>query len=610
VREDLWLRQAQEVRAGWRFAGGEARELSPIHYAARYAQLGSFAADEVTGCWQPEGTSWEIRLGPGSVQVRTRDYGRLERRLDRQAERDRKTRDVLASPNGGDGHEPRAHASGCDCTAEMIRAGRACVAEPVPPMDCCPRCGGPRSGIGCLDVGCAALSIEVADAEFSLSARERERRKELAGTKIFGWSRKSRNELRHKIGKLDLTPLVASGRVLEVLTLTAPGCGGMSESEDDDQYWMLVAPDGAAWHRALRRFRERWKYRWCERFDEAGKSVLDPSGRKTYDPVYAVLKQEFQRRSAPHEHLMAGLPEDPKRCGRVHCDFREWLSQAWTESLFYEVVRDAPDPKRPGQKMGRKWMLRPTLDVLYALEAVLPGAGGAYLSHLRAGTRVGTKEKRGRITDPRRAAEYFLKEGISSAKGYQDQAPEQWTSKGRGTGRIWQVWGLKEATATVAVTPDVGIAAGRIARGWYRSELRYDVARAELLPFGPTRDAREQGLRDRAWRNRRRRGLFRQNRGRVMVEDGEAFGTQLARYLRQHVADLDEARRQAERGELPAALRPGERGRVYSMGSGLRLMRTAAEAELRRTHGSTSSSSPSLARRSSPLRPAATLPER
>jgi hypothetical protein len=229
--------------------------------------------------------------------------------------------------------------------------------------------------------------------------------------------------------------------------------------------------------------------------------------------------------------------------------------------------------------MGRKWMTRPTMDVLLALEQVLPGAGGAYLKHLQAGTRVGTREKRGRITDPRRAAEYFLKEGISSSKGYQDQAPEQWISKGRGTGRIWQVWGLREATATVAVEPDVGIAAGRVMRRWYRAELRHDVERASRLPFGPCRNEREQGLRDRAWRLRGRRGLFRHNRGRVMVEDGEAFTMQLGRYLQEHVADLDVVRRgEVEVHEI------GQRGLLYSMGPGLRLMRAVVEAELARHH--------------------------
>jgi hypothetical protein len=543
LREDVWPRQF-----GWRFPGIEACELSPMHYAARYAHFGAFGVDEVAEHpGRPEGTQWEIRPGPGSIQVRCRDYGRLEKRRQRQAVRDRKSIDVLAASD-----EPR----------------------PAIVDNRCPRCGGPWSpGSGCADAVCAALTGEVADAEYSLAARERERKKELAGTKIMGWSRKSRNELRHKIGRLDLTPLAGPGRVLEVLTLTAPGTGGDPEAPED-AYWMLVAPDGAAWHRALRRFRERWKYRWCERVDDAGKPILDPSGRKTYDLVYAVLKQEFQRRSAPHEHLMAGLPENSGCSGRIHPDFKEWLSEAWAESLWYEVVRDAPDPDRPGQMMGRKWMTRPTMDVLLALEQVLPGAGVAYLKHLQAGTRVGTREKRGRITDPRRAAEYFLKEGISSSKGYQDEAPEQWTSKGRGTGRIWQVWGLKEATTTVAVEPHVGIAAGRVMRRWYRAELRHDVERANRIPFGPCRNEREQGLRDRAWRLRRRRGLFRHNRGRAMVEDGEAFTMQLGRYLQEHVADLDLARRGgAEVHEI------GHRGRLYLMGPGLRLMRMAAEAE-------------------------------
>jgi hypothetical protein len=363
-----------------------------------------------------EGPQWEARIGPGSVQMRTRNYSRAEQRAERYEEGRRRMVDILA-----------------------------------------------------------------ADPE--LAERERERRKASQGTKIYGWSRKSRNELRHKIGKLDLTPLMSDGRVLDVLTLTYPG--GSADDPWFDAYWLLVAPDGPAVKRALARFRKRWERAW--------------------GPVFAVMKMEFQMRGAPHVHLMAGLPNPWARdeAGRT---FREWLGPTWAECVWHEIL--AP-------LLGKRWAgTRTSVEQMSALETVMPGAGGAYLRHATYGTRVGTRERRGRITDPKRAAEYFLKEGIASSKAYQDNPPAQWVENGAGTGRIWQVWGLKEDTVTIAMTPADGIAFGRLMRRWYRAQLAVAYQRPRHAGGG-----------------RRFRPLFTNNRGRVLVNDGAAFTAQVARWL-------------------------------------------------------------------------------
>lgn len=325
--------------------------------------------------------------------------------------------------------------------------------------------------------------VDVLAGDPALAERERARRKAAAGTKISGWTRKSRNELRHKVGRLDLTPLVSDGRHLDVLTLTCPG--GTEEDPWDDRYWLLVAPSGAAYKRALARFRRRWVRAW--------------------GPIFAVLKMEFQRRGAPHEHLMAGLPDRDERDAIDGRTFRDWLGPTWAECLWHEVL---------AEHLGPRWHERLDVDPVAVLDGILPGAGAAYERHAAYGTRIGTRERRGRITDPKRAAEYFLKEGISAAKAYQDDPPEQWTSKGSGTGRIWQVWGLKEATAVIAMTPADGIAFGRLLRRWYRAQLAVAFLRPRHAGGG-----------------RRRRQLFVQNRGRVMVNDGANFTSQAARWL-------------------------------------------------------------------------------
>jgi hypothetical protein len=204
-------------------------------------------------------------------------------------------------------------------------------------------------------------------------------------------------------------------------------------------------------------------------------------------------------------HLMAGLP-NPWVRDDVGRTFREWLGPTWAECVWHEIL--AP-------LLGKRWAgTRTSVEQMAALETVMPGAGGAYLRHATYGTRVGTRERRGRITDPKRAAEYFLKEGIASSKAYQDNPPAQWVENGAGTGRIWQVWGLKEDTVTVAMTPADGIAFGRLMRRWYRAQLAVAYQRPRHAGGG-----------------RRFRPLFTNNRGRVLVNNGAAFTAQAARWL-------------------------------------------------------------------------------
>lgn len=79
----------------------------------------------------------------------------------------------------------------------------------------------------------------------------------------------------------------------------------------------------------------------------------------------------------------------------------------------------------------------------------------------------------------------------------------------------WGYRGLRTVLAVRRVTPAVGIAAGRVLRRWYRTQVR--VQRV---------DHAAGRVYYRSCRKRKR--LFRHNRGFLTVNDGPAFVFQLA----------------------------------------------------------------------------------
>lgn len=93
-----------------------------------------------------------------------------------------------------------------------------------------------------------------------------------SGRAITEWSRKSRAAMCRTFAELDYTPMVESGRVPAMVTLTYPGD------------WESVAPDGASVKRHMMLWRKRFQREWGE-------------------PARYIWKMEFQRRGAPHIHL-------------------------------------------------------------------------------------------------------------------------------------------------------------------------------------------------------------------------------------------------------------------------------------------------------------------
>lgn len=94
---------------------------------------------------------------------------------------------------------------------------------------------------------------------------------------------------------------------------------------------------------------------------------------------------------------------------------------------------------------------------------------------------------------------------------------------GGGPGRFWGYRGLRPLLAVRQLTPAVGIAAGRMLCRWYRAKRLITQVTVQRV---------DQATGRVYYRNcRKRKQLFRHNRGFLTVNDGPAFAYQLAPYL-------------------------------------------------------------------------------
>lgn len=223
-----------------------------------------------------------------------------------------------------------------------------------------------------------------------------------AGRVITSWSRKSRSNMVRRLVSLDYGPMVQSGD-LAMVTLTYPGD------------WLTVAPDAAACLAHVTAFQKRWARRWGSR----------PLG---------VWKREYQRRGAPHYHLLVAPPGGRTRAR----EFRSWLSATWADVVAH------PDPVER-------------------------------MRHESAGTGVDWNDGL-RMTDPKRIAVYFTKHGLLAGKEYQNVAPAEWVEGGGGVGRFWGVWGLRPAEVAVMVSGAEMTAGLRTLRRWNDSASPVRVA--------------------------------------------------------------------------------------------------------------------------------------
>ncbi|MGB3321234.1 MAG: hypothetical protein WBB05_01340 [Mycolicibacterium fortuitum] len=169
-----------------------------------------------------------------------------------------------------------------------------------------------------------------------------------SGGVITEWSRKSRSAMCRTFAELDYTPLVESGRVPAMVTLTYPGD------------WEVVAPDGAS----VKRHMALWRKRFHREYGE---------------PARYIWKLEFQRRGAPHIHLWMAPPISPGRSGR---GFAQWLSETWAQ------IVDHPD----AEQKARHLLAGTAIDVHNGLKACDPKRLAVYFTKHSSPNLNGDKE--------------------------------------------------------------------------------------------------------------------------------------------------------------------------------------------------------------------------
>lgn len=168
------------------------------------------------------------------------------------------------------------------------------------------------------------------------------------GGVITEWSRKSRSSMCRTFAELDYSPLVESGRVPAMVTLTYPGD------------WEVVAPDGAS----VKRHMVLWRKRFQREYGE---------------PARYIWKLEFQRRGAPHIHLWMAPPISPGRSGQ---GFAQWLSETWAQ------IVDHPDPVQK----ARHQLAGTAIDVRSGLKACDPKRLAIYFTKHSSPNLNGDKE--------------------------------------------------------------------------------------------------------------------------------------------------------------------------------------------------------------------------
>jgi hypothetical protein len=194
------------------------------------------------------------------------------------------------------------------------------------------------------------LSADQGDRAVVSSIRRSLTGSEQSGTGgvITEWSRKSRSSMCRTFAELDYSPLVDSGRVPAMVTLTYPGD------------WEVVAPEGAS----VKRHMVLWRKRFQREYGE---------------PARYIWKLEFQRRGAPHIHLWMAPPMSPGRSGR---GFAQWLSETWAD------VVDHPD----AEQKARHLLAGTAIDVRNGLKAHDPKRLAIYFTKHSSPNLHGDKE--------------------------------------------------------------------------------------------------------------------------------------------------------------------------------------------------------------------------
>lgn len=253
--------------------------------------------------------------------------------------------------------------------------------------------------------------------------------------RIEHFSRQSRANMTRTMLDLDYTPLFDGARMPVMVTLTLPG------------KWERVTPSSESARQLWQKFQRKFELAWGHR-------------------LVCVWKKEFQRRGAPHWHVLM-LPPAGRLRGTGE-SFSEWLPKAWAECVGAQtrangVEVDLNDPEQLQERRehvmeGARLNRMPDLAEAYQRHVVdgepLPpvtveelvalGVAADLANHLVHGSHIAE----GNFYDPKRLAVYFAKHGLFSAKDYQNQKPESWETSGR-------MWGYTRGLEKAAVVFEI-----------------------------------------------------------------------------------------------------------------------------------------------------------
>ncbi|MFJ9448653.1 hypothetical protein ACIRRH_43740 [Kitasatospora sp. NPDC101235] len=252
----------------------------------------------------------------------------------------------------------------------------------------------------------------------------------LTGREVFEWSRKSRARMILRMAELDWAPLFEiPGRIPAMVTLTYPG------------EWESVAGDGKEVKRHLVTFLKRYERAW--------------GGR-----IVGVWKLEFQRRGAPHFHILMVPPHGS--AGALERELHAIRTAEWKSAK--QAGLDAG--RRPYRRapLGDALSFPTWLSLVWA-DVVDHQDPEERRKHEAAGTGIDYAEGM-KASDPKRLAMYFAKHGSYAAKEYQHEVPDLWKRPGKGPGRFWGYWGIEVATVAVEVDWEMYLLTSRTMRRW------------------------------------------------------------------------------------------------------------------------------------------------
>lgn len=330
---------------------------------------------------------------------------------------------------------------------------------------------------------------------------------------INSWSSQSRARMSYTLSTLDMSPLFENHGIPALVTLTMP------------RNWEQVTPTPKSFKSLVNKLFDRYRYAWGEN-------------------LAGVWKLEFQKRGAPHVHLLM-TPPTHRRPGTGET-FSSWLAVNWAQ-LCQVKNMDWDDAEQLRMRVDHELM-------------------GTHIDY--------SKGLQGADTET--VAAYFSKHGLFGAKDYQNEPPPIWREAVKLTGgvRFWGYLVLKKATGVIELNPitphyvkrhSEGARPKGMSRSDYRATTTKEQRRALLRAEGAKPNTEDGVVRDfmrnvakqrsysrpkRVYRNRvnfqtgeihtyrrkvnRRVKWMNGQAGFVNMRDGEASAFEVARLLAWH----------------------------------------------------------------------------